>query len=233
MQVVHCACRHMSQHGILRAEMILAGGEMVELWRHTAMRIARAATLGVALALTGCAQSQLSLPSPTDAVRPEKASLGPPAAPVETRLERGDKIRVTVFNESQLSGEYIVEGQGTIGYPLLGQVPVAGLTAREVEQALIQRLSGRFLVNPKLSVEILSQRPFYILGEIARPGEYPFRPGLNVVSAVALAGGFGPRAAVSSVTIRRAASGQEQQVPVTPDVPIHPGDLITVSERYF
>lgn len=204
--------------------------EALRLFRKRTVRLSALATL-LAAAVGGCAQSALTPPS--QMLKAEPASLKAPAPPQEAKLDRGDKIRVTVFNEPQLSGEYVVEPPGSIGYPLLGQVPVAGMTARQVEQTLVQRLSGRFLVNPRLSIEILSQRPFYILGEVARPGEYPFKPGLNVVSAVALAGGFGPRAAASVVTIRRASSGQEQQVPVTPDVPVLPGDLITVSERYF
>jgi protein involved in polysaccharide export with SLBB domain len=149
------------------------------------------------------------------------------------KLEKGDKLRVNVFNEPQLSGEFVVEGTGTIAYPLIGSVEVAGLNAREVEQRLTQKLSGRYLVNPKISAEVVSQRPFYIVGEVVRSGEYAYKPGLNVVSAIALAGGYGPRATTSYVLIRRANEMTQKQYPILPSVVIYPGDMITVPERYF
>lgn len=150
-----------------------------------------------------------------------------------TKLENGDKLKVTVFNEQQLSGEFIVDGAGNIAFPLIGQVAVAGLSGNEVEQRLTEKLSGRYLVNPKVSVEILSQRPIYLLGEVGKAGEYPYRPGLNVVSAIALAGGFSPRASTSYVTIRRANGGELKDHPVDPTVLVYPGDMITVQERLF
>jgi polysaccharide export outer membrane protein len=154
-------------------------------------------------------------------------------APLAPKLENGDKLRITVFNEQQLSGEFVVDAAGSIAFPLVGQIMVAGLDAREVEQKLSQSLSGRYLVNPKIGVEILSQRPFYILGEVTRAGEYPYRSGLNVVGAIALAGGYSPRAAVHYVIIRRANGNQQQEFPVQPSTLIFPGDMITVPERMF
>lgn len=170
---------------------------------------------------------------------PEVKSLGsgstsalPTPAPAP-KLENGDKLKVTVFNEQSLSGEFQVDGAGNIAFPLIGQVPVAGLSGSEIEKSLTDRLNGRYLVNPKVSVEVLSQRPIYLLGEVGKAGEYPFRPGLNVVSAIALAGGFSPRAATNYVTIRRASGGETKDHPVDPSIVVYPGDMITVQERLF
>lgn len=191
---------------------------------------------GLAGLVASCAALQ-DTGAPGDAAPLSKtgsASSGVAAPPpAHVRLERGDRLKVSVFNEPQLSGEFVVEGAGTIAFPLVGQVEVAGATARDVEQRLRQKLDKRFLVNPKVSVEIVSQRPFYILGEVGKAGEYPYRPGLNIVSAIALAGGFGPRAATSHVMIRRSDDAQAKEYPVTPTIAVQPGDLITVPERYF
>lgn len=186
----------------------------------------------VLLAVFFCAgcSGQAQLTPPTMGTVGSTSSTAPPPAP---KLENGDKVKVTVFNEQQLSGEFVVDGAGNLAFPLIGQVPVAGLSGSDVEQRLTERLSGRYLVNPKVSVEVLSQRPIYLLGEVGKAGEYPYRPGLNVVSAIALAGGFSPRASTNSVTIRRAIGGELKDHPVDPSVLVYPGDMITVQERLF
>ena len=158
------------------------------------------------------------------------AAASMPSAP---KIGNGDKLRITTFNEEQLSGEFVVDEGGSIAFPLLGKTKVGGLNTQEIEQSLRERLSQRFLVNPRINVEVLNQRPFYILGEVGKAGEYPYRPGLNVVGAIATAGGFSPRAATSRVIIRRGAGGAQQEYPVQPSVAIYPGDMITVPERLF
>jgi polysaccharide export outer membrane protein len=192
--------------------------------------LARILMCGLALLFAGGC-SQLS-GGPTGQALGETSSIAAVQAQVP-KLEKGDKLRVTVFNEQQLSGEFVVDGTGSIAFPLLGEVAVAGLDERGVEQKLNQALSGRYLVNPKIAVEILSQRPFYILGEVVKAGEYPYRSGLNVVSAIALAGGYSPRAAVNYVLVRRASASQQQELPVDPATLVYPGDMITVPERIF
>jgi polysaccharide export outer membrane protein len=182
----------------------------------------------LALFACGCSQTPTSFGGQNLGI--ETQSL--PAAPAP-KLEHGDKLRVTVFNEPQLSGEFVVDGAGAIAFPLVGQVQVAALEAGQVEQTLTESLKGRYLVNPKIAVEFLTLRPFYILGEIARPGEYPYRPGLNAVSAVAMSGGFTPRAATGYVRIRRANDHKEQEYPLDSSIPVNPGDMITIAERLF
>ena len=153
-----------------------------------------------------------------------------PAAP---KVGTGDKLRITTFDEAQLSGEFVVDEGGTIAFPLIGKTQVADLTTQDIELLLKDRLGQRFLVNPRINVEVLNQRPFYILGEVARAGEYPYRQGLNVLGAIATAGGFSARATTSRVIIRRANGGDQREYPVQPHIAIHPGDMITVPERLF
>jgi protein involved in polysaccharide export with SLBB domain len=162
----------------------------------------------------------------------QPATSVPPPEP-ELRLAAGDKLRITVFGEDKLTGDYQVDAGGSVSMPLAGTVPAAGLTKLELERRLSGKLSGGYLKNPKVTVEITSSRPFYILGEVERPGEYPYRAGLNIVSAVAIAGGNTYRASRSKVYIQRSGAGSFEEVPMGPNVPIYPGDVIKVPERYF
>ena len=149
------------------------------------------------------------------------------------KLGAGEKVRVLVFNEPQLSREYAIDGTGQIAFPLIGQVQASSSTARELERHITEKLKGRFLINPRVTVEVLSHRPIYIIGEVKSAGEYPYKTGLNVVSAVALAGGYSPRASTSYVYIKRENEAREREFPALPSVTVSPGDLIRVPERYF
>ena len=151
----------------------------------------------------------------------------------EIKLEAGDKVRVTVFGEDKLSGDYQVNTAGYVALPLAGSVKVSGMTGPELERALEQKFKGPYLRNPRVTVEVLTFRPFYVLGEVQKPGEYPFRTGLNVLSAIAIAGGATYRANTSKVMIQRSGSSGLREYPQSPDVPIMPGDLVRVPERYF
>ena len=151
----------------------------------------------------------------------------------EIRLEAGDKVRVTVFGEDKLSGDYQVNTAGYVALPLAGSVKVSGMTGPELERALEQKFKGSYLRNPRVTVEVLTFRPFYVLGEVQKPGEYPFRTGLNVLSAIAIAGGGTYRANSSKVMIQRSGSNEIREFPQSPSVPVMPGDLIRVPERYF
>jgi polysaccharide export outer membrane protein len=149
------------------------------------------------------------------------------------KLGAGEKVRVLVFNEPQLSREYAIDGTGQIAFPLIGQVQASSSTARELERHITEKLKGRFLINPRVTVEVLSHRPIYIIGEVKSAGEYPYKTGLNAVSAVALAGGYSPRASTSYVYIKRENEAREREFPALPSVTVSPGDLIRVPERYF
>ncbi|MGQ0456072.1 MAG: polysaccharide biosynthesis/export family protein [Hyphomicrobium sp.] len=191
--------------------------------------VALAVAIVGAMMLLGCSQTVLNGQSNATGSTETLTTAAKPTA----KLEPADKIRVTIFNEPQLSGEYTVDGSGSIAYPLIGQIPVAGLDAEGVQQRLTERLSGRYLINPKISVDFIDLRPFYIMGEVNKPGEVPYRPGLNAVTAIALAGGFGPRASTSAIMVQRANEKEAKEYPVDPSVLIHPGDVIKVRERMF
>jgi polysaccharide export outer membrane protein len=156
------------------------------------------------------------------------------AAPAEHyRLGTGDKLKITVYGEEDLSGEFLVDGSGQVQLPLVGQVKAANLTIHEFVAEVTNALKVDYLKDPKVSVEVLNYRPFYIMGEVNKPGEYPFESGLNVLGAIALAGGFTYRANDNDVYVRRAGSSKEESVPADSNVKIYPGDIIRVAERIF
>jgi polysaccharide export outer membrane protein len=153
------------------------------------------------------------------------------AAPAYT-LDSGDRLRVVVFRHEDLSGEFEVDGSGTFSMPLIGNVEAAGLTTRQLEERIAEAFRNGYLVDPQVSIEVLNYRPFFILGEVNRPGQYPYASGMSVINAVALAGGFTFRAKENGIAVQRGGSSAPEVV-VTPDTPILPGDIIRVPERFF
>jgi protein involved in polysaccharide export with SLBB domain len=156
----------------------------------------------------------------------------PASATAELRLAAGDKLRVTVFGEEKISGEYQIDNAGLISLPLAGTLQAAGLTKPELEQSIIEKLKSN-IRNPKVTVDVTTYRPFYVLGEVQKPGEYQFRSGLNVLSAIAIAGGATYRANSSTVVIQRSGSTELKEYPQSPTVLVMPGDVVRVPERYF
>lgn len=149
------------------------------------------------------------------------------------RLGLGDKLRVNIYGEPQLSGEYQVSGNGSVALPLVGDVPAVGLTARELEAALISRYANGYLNAPRIAVEVYDFRPYFVLGEVQKPGRYPSAEGQTLIGAIATAGGFTYRANTKRVFLRRTGDQTEYQVDATADIRIAPGDVIRVGERYF
>lgn len=149
------------------------------------------------------------------------------------RLGAGDKVRITVFGEDDLTGEFEVDSTGSIAMPLVGEVPAGGKTPRELERALTNMLDKGYLVNPRVNVEVLNFRPFFILGEVNKPGSYPYVNDMTVISAVALAGGYTTRAKTGQVLIKHASDPSKQEVPAAEDARVGPGDVIRVEERFF
>ncbi|USI72477.1 polysaccharide biosynthesis/export family protein [Sphingomonas morindae] len=160
---------------------------------------------------------------------------GPDAAsgPAGYRLGNADRVRVTVYNEPDLSGEFTVGSNGVLSLPLIGEVPVLGQTSSEAASKIETKLRDGYLKDPHVALEVLSFRPFYILGEVTKPGEYPYSEGLTVQKAVATAEGFTYRANQRKVYIKRAGSDVEKAEPLTPSLAVGPGDQIRVVERYF
>lgn len=181
------------------------------------------AYLAIAIPMQVQAQTKYGAPAPAP---------GGPSS-FEYKVGSGDKLRVIVFGEEALTGEFFVSGGGKIAFPLIGDIDVLGLTIPEIQAAVETKLKDGYLKQPKVSAEVLNYRPFYILGEVMKPGEYPYTNGLTVLNAVATAQGFTYRADTHKVYIKRAATAAEDAEPLTPGTPVEPGDTIRIGERFF
>lgn len=148
----------------------------------------------------------------------------------EYRLSSGDRLRVTVFGEETLSGEFEIDGVGAFSIPLVGTISAQDSTVRDLESAIARRLEQGYLRDPRVSVEVLNYRPFYIFGEVNKPGSYPYRAGLTLINAVAVAGGYTYRANENNMIIGR--NGVDYAAG-SPQTPVQPGDVIRVNERFF
>lgn len=148
-------------------------------------------------------------------------------------LGSSDRLRITVFGHPDLSGEFEVDGTGAVSLPLIGQVAAEGLTTVQLEQSIAGTLSEGYILNPRVSAEVINYRPYYILGEVGRPGEYPFTSGLTVPNAVAAAGGFTYRANKRVIYIKSVDSDREIAYDLTPTTVVKPGDTLRVGERIF
>jgi len=162
----------------------------------------------------------------------------PPGATIDRtsdyKLGGGDRMRIIVYGQPNLTGEYALDGGGILSFPLIGQVPAMGMTPAQLERAIVSRLHPDYLKNPSVSVEVMTRRPFYIVGEVKNPGSYPYVSGMLVINAIALAGGFTYRARESSFYIKRNdKNGQSSKIDANQETPVQPGDVIMVRERYF
>jgi protein involved in polysaccharide export with SLBB domain len=200
-----------------------------------ALLFATVATHGALSAQT----SQTPEAPPPGAATPGESTpqpiLGEPAVIQDAgyMLGSGDKIRVITFGEDSLTGEFFVGSQGQVSLPLIGDVKAGGLTIAQFTEEVTKALANGFLKEPRVSVEVLDYRPFYILGEVNKPGEYPFINGLTVMNAVATAGGFTYRANTHNVFIKGGAGSAERKIHLLSNTPVHPGDTIRIGERFF
>jgi protein involved in polysaccharide export with SLBB domain len=162
-----------------------------------------------------------------------------PVAPVlqETAgpiaLGPGDRVRVIIFGQTQLSGDFLIADDGNLSLPLVGRIHLAGLTVAKSEEILRERLAQGIVTDPHVSIDIIHYRPVYVIGEVTRPGGYEPIGQLSVIDAVALAGGFTYRAKTDQLTLLRESDPQKSPIPVTNTTPIAPGDVIIIPERWF
>jgi polysaccharide export outer membrane protein len=162
------------------------------------------------------------------------AQAGPSASSADNYiLGPNDRIRLKVYGESDITGEYEIGNTGQVSIPLAGHIRAAGSTTRQLEKAIAAALAKGIVRDPRVNVEVAQYRPYYILGEVKKSGEYPYRHGLTVLDAVASAGGFTYRANENKVLLRRSGAGTEETYPLDAPVPVYPGDNIRIPERYF
>jgi polysaccharide biosynthesis/export protein len=164
---------------------------------------------------------------------PQRSSVLEESTRAPYRLSGGDKLRIIVFGQDNLSNIYTVDGAGRIAFPLIGTVQMGGMTTQELERALEARLRQGFLREPKVAAEVETYRPFFILGEVTNSGQFAFVNGMTAQTAVAIAGGFSPRANQNSVEITRMVDGSPVTTLVSVTQPLRPGDTVVIKERWF
>jgi len=148
-------------------------------------------------------------------------------------LDSGDKLRIVVFGQDALSNNYTVDAAGQVTLPLAGAIEARGLTTAQLGNAIAGRLKSGYVRDPSVAVEIETYRPFFVLGEVTYPGQYPYVPNMTVEKAIAIAGGFTPRATRDKVTITRKVQGVPARYALPLRYPLRPGDTVEVSERWF
>ena len=158
---------------------------------------------------------------------------GPVRYDASYHLDAGDKLRVVVYGQEGLTNSYAIDAGGSITMPLIGAVPARGRTTAGLAGEIAARLRNGYIREPSVAVEIESYRPFFILGEVTAPGQYPYVPNMTVESAVAIAGGFSPRAKRDVVTVTHTENGGSMRAVVPLGTPLNPGDTVFVGERWF
>jgi polysaccharide biosynthesis/export protein len=184
----------------------------------------------VALMVAGCVQRS-AMPPLTDIVASAPLAMAPEEAPYS--LDSGDRLRVVVFGQEGLSAIYAVDASGNITMPLIGAVHARGTSPASLSRTIADKLRQGYIREPHVAVEIEAYRPFFILGEVTTPGQYAYVPNMSVENAVAIAGGFTPRAQRRTIVLSRTIDGIPVRGPVPADTPVRPGDTIVVQERWF
>jgi polysaccharide biosynthesis/export protein len=192
------------------------------------------AILAVALALAGCsADGNSDIAFPMQVAQLQSTGNSPTTSYGSYALRPNDQVRVQVYNEPDITGDYQVDSAGFLSIPLAGRVKAAGLTASQLERSITSRLRGGILNDPRVSIQVSTYAPIYIHGEVKKSGEFPFRPGLTVMDAVAAAGGFTYRADDSRAYVRRSGTAAELVYTLDARVLVFPGDNIRIPERFF
>jgi polysaccharide export outer membrane protein len=169
----------------------------------------------------------------TAACAPVTLSDGPTVGKYVYRIGAGDRLKILTYGEPTLSGEFAVNAEGVVAFPLVGDLPAGGMTVPEFKHFLLNRLSSQFLRNPQVAVEMVNFRPVFILGEVTKPGEFSYSERMSVFALVAKAGGFTYRADQAFVYIRREDEIEEKAIRLTSATAVQPGDTVRVPDRIF
>jgi polysaccharide export outer membrane protein len=202
--------------------------------------VAARAAMATVIAMIAATSAFAEDPAPPSSVavnNPAPPHMGAPSGGVVSdpnyHLGAGDRVRIIVFGQPDLSGEFQIDGSGKVALPLVGNVEAGGLSASDFEKRVTEKLKPDYLQDPRVSVEVMTYRPFYIVGEVKNPGNYPYTNGMTVINAVAMAGGFTYRAKDDDFEIKRANDPSKQIEEASQETLVHPGDVITVPERWF
>ena len=150
------------------------------------------------------------------------------------RLGANDRVRILVFGQPTLTGEYTLDGNGVLAFPLIGNVDANGQSPNQLQKAIASKLDPDYLQNPSVSAEVITRRPFYVIGEVQKPGNYPYVTDMTALQAVAMAGGYTYRARQNNLYLKRLdANGRMVRVAATPETKIRPGDTVEIKERFF
>lgn len=190
------------------------------IW-HKRSGIALVATILAALLLSGCTGYRPAPPAFHEAIN-QPYMLG-----------AGDKVRVTVFGQTDLTNTYAIDQSGYIAFPLVGAVAARGRTVQQLETQIATQLRAGYLRSPDVSVEVDQYRSVFIMGEVGSAGQYAYTPGMTVQNAIAAAGGFSARANQANVDITRQINGKVMTGRVLISDPLLPGDTVFVRERLF
>jgi protein involved in polysaccharide export with SLBB domain len=232
--------RHPRPDAGARSEVILyPTGDDMPADAPSIISLRRRGLLGAFLALAACESDPTPIVQDT-----ESLSLAPTGTPggrsglsgrdPDYRLGANDRVRIIVFGQPTLTGEYTLDGNGILAFPLIGNIEASGQTTSQLQQAIASRLDPDFLRNPSVSAEVITRRPFYVIGEVQKPGNYPYVTDMTALNAVAMAGGYTYRARQNQLYIKRLdKDGRMVRVEAKPESKIRPGDTVEIKERYF
>jgi polysaccharide export outer membrane protein len=168
------------------------------------------------------AQENTADSAPSNASSDSSYTLGP-----------ADRLKISIFNQDDLSGDYVLDGNGRFSMPLIGTINAAGLTPSELEAVLVSKLKPDYLVNPRIFIQVVNYRPYYLIGEVMGTGAFPYVAGMTYLTAVAIAGGFTYRAKKEFVYVIRGSDPDREEIKMDIDEKVQPGDIIRVAERIF
>jgi polysaccharide export outer membrane protein len=197
-------------------------------------KIVRTSVIAALLAVGACADRD-STPIVQDTSNAQALSFAPngAAATSDYKLGPNDRTRIIVFGQPSLTGEFVLDGNGVLAYPLIGNVDARGMTPSQLQTTISQKLDQDWIKNPSVSVEVSTRRPFYVVGEVQKPGSYPYVTDMNVLNAIATAGGESYRANMHEFWIKRKQDGRIVRVEANQETTLQPGDTVVVRERFF
>jgi len=198
------------------------------------VNIIRTGIIAGLLALGACGERD-NTPIVPDSSNSQTTGFAPngPSVSSDYRLGPNDRTRIIVFGQPSLTGEFVLDGNGVLAFPLVGNINAKGMTPSELKKTIAQKLDTDWIKNPSVSVEVSTRRPFYVVGEVQKPGSYPYVTDMSVLNAIATAGGETYRANMHEFWIKRKVDGRTVRVEANQETILHPGDTVIVRERYF